>query len=251
MSVYQHLLTTAEHKGAAYCVLVDPDKIDASTVPSFAQTAAESGADAILVGGSLMVDNSFDRTIESLKKHSTLPVVIFPGSLMQVSAKADAILFLSVISGRNPDYLIGAQVLASPIIKKVGLEAISTAYMLVESGRTTSAEFMSNTRPLPRHKPEIAVAHALAAEFLGFKFIYLEAGSGAEHPVPEEMIGAVAKHSSIPVIVGGGLTTPELAHRKVQAGAKFIVTGNLWEQGHDKKLMKAFADAIHRTSPNH
>jgi putative glycerol-1-phosphate prenyltransferase len=245
MSVYQTMLSTATAKGAAYCVLIDPDKIAADKLPAFVDQASASGVDAFLVGGSLIVDDSFERCIRTIKQHTNVPVVIFPGGVMQISKEADAILFLSIISGRNPEHLIGSQVLAAPIVKKIGLEAISTAYMLVESGKTTSAEFMSNTRPLPRHKPDIAVAHALAAEILGFKMIYLEAGSGAEQSVPEEMIGAVAKHCSVPLIVGGGLRTPEDAHRKVRAGAKFIVTGTVLEQNGGADLMKDFASAIH------
>lgn len=245
MSTYQQLLASAEKHGAAHLVLVDPDKIANDALPAFAEQAATAGADAFLVGGSLITDDSFERSIVTLKKSANLPVVIFPGGLMQISKEADALLFLSIISGRNPEHLIGSQVLAAPIVKKIGLEAISTAYMLVESGRTTSAEFMSNTRPLPRHKPDIAVAHALAAEILGFKFIYLEAGSGAEQPVPDEMVGAVAKYTSVPLIVGGGIRTPEEAHRKARAGAKFIVTGTVLEQNGGVSLMKDLAAAIH------
>jgi phosphoglycerol geranylgeranyltransferase len=245
MSIYQSMLSAASANGAAYCVLIDPDKIAADKLPAFIEQATGSGVDIFLVGGSLIVDDSFERTIRTIKQYTNVPVVIFPGGLMQISKEADAILFLSIISGRNPEHLIGSQVLAAPIVKRIGLEAISTAYMLVESGKTTSAEFMSNTRPLPRHKPDIAVAHALAAEILGFKMIYLEAGSGAEQSVPEEMIGAVAKHCSVPLIVGGGLKTPEDAHKKVMAGAKFIVTGTVLEQNGGAGLMKEFASAIH------
>lgn len=245
MSIYQRLLDTAAARGAAYCVLIDPDKVPAEKLPAFIENAAASGTDCFLVGGSLIVDDSFERTIRTIKQQSSVPVVIFPGGLMQISKEADAILFLSILSGRNPEHLIGSQVLAAPIVKKIGLEAISTAYLLVESGRTTSAEFMSNTRPLPRHKPDIAVAHALAAEILGFKMIYLEAGSGAEHSVPEEMIGAVAKYCSVPLIVGGGLKTPEDAHRKVKAGARFIVTGTALERDGGTALIRDFAAAIH------
>jgi phosphoglycerol geranylgeranyltransferase len=245
MSIYQSLLSVAATKGAAYLVLIDPDKIAPEKLPAFIRQATEAGADAFLVGGSLITDDSFERCIETMKKHTTVPVVIFPGGLMQISPKADAILFLSILSGRNPEHLIGNQVLAAPIVKKIGLEAISTAYLLVESGKTTSAEFMSNTRPLPRHKPDIAVAHALAAEILGFKMIYLEAGSGAELSIPEEMIGAIAKYSSVPLIVGGGIKTPDTARQKVLAGAKFIVTGTVFERDGNAGLMKEFASAIH------
>jgi putative glycerol-1-phosphate prenyltransferase len=243
--IYTSLLSTAKSKGACYFVLIDPDKIAADKLPSFVEQAAEAGADAFLIGGSLIVDDSFERSIKTIKQHTNVPAVIFPGGLMQISKEADALLFLSIISGRNPEHLIGSQVLAAPIVKKIGLEAISTAYMLIESGETTSAEFMSNTRPLPRHKPDIAVAHALAAEILGFKLIYLEAGSGAEQSVPEEMIGAVAKYCSVPLIVGGGLKTPEDARKKVLAGAKFIVTGTVLEKNGSSNLIKEFAAAIH------
>ncbi|MEW5797727.1 MAG: geranylgeranylglyceryl/heptaprenylglyceryl phosphate synthase [Bacteroidota bacterium] len=245
MYIYQSLLSTSKTKGAAYLVLVDPDKVAPEKLPAFIQQATVAGADAFLVGGSLITDDSFERCIVSIKQNTNVPVVIFPGGVTQVSAKADAILFLSLLSGRNPEHLIGNQVLAAPIVKKIGLEAISTAYMLVESGKMTSAEFMSNTRPLPRHKTDIALAHALAAEILGFKLIYLEAGSGADQSVPEEIIGAIAKYCSVPLIVGGGIKTPGDARKKVAAGANFIVTGTVFEKNGDATLMKEFAAAIH------
>lgn len=243
--IYKQLLSTSQSKGAGYFILIDPDKIETGKLPSFVEQATAAGVDAFLVGGSLIVDDSFERCIKTIKQHTRVPVVIFPGGVMQISKEADAILFLSLLSGRNPEHLIGSQVLAAPIVKKIGLEAISTAYMLVESGKTTSAEFISNTRPLPRHKIDIAVAHALAAEILGFKMIYLEAGSGAEQSVPEEMISAIAKNCSVPLIVGGGLRTPEDARKKVKAGAKFIVTGTVLEINDNANLIKEFAEAIH------
>ena len=243
--IYNSLLERSKQQGAAYFVLIDPDKIASDKLPSFIEQATEAGVDAFLIGGSLIVDDSFERCIKTIKQHTKIPAVIFPGGVMQISPSADAILFLSIISGRNPQHLIGDQVLAAPIVKRIGLEAISTAYMLIESGRTTSAEFMSNTQPLPRHKPDIAVAHAMAAEILGFKMIYLEAGSGAEESVPEEMIGAIAKHCSVPLIVGGGLRTPDDARKKVRAGANFIVTGTVLENNGSANLIKEFASAIH------
>ncbi|MBN2001081.1 phosphoglycerol geranylgeranyltransferase, partial [candidate division KSB1 bacterium] len=172
-------------------------------------------------------------------------VIIFPGSTKQISPYADAILFLSLISGRNPNVLIGEQVVAAPIIKSIGLEAIGTAYMFIESGNVTSAQFVSDTRPIPREKPDIAIAHALAAEYLGMKIIYLEAGSGAKYSVPEELVAAVKKYVSVPLIVGGGIRTPDEARKKVLAGAHFVVTGNVLEKNRDPGLIKAFADAIH------
>ncbi|MFA6468860.1 MAG: geranylgeranylglyceryl/heptaprenylglyceryl phosphate synthase [Bacteroidota bacterium] len=245
MSIFERFLASSKSKGAGYFVLIDPDKIAPEKLPSFVEQATVAGVDAFLVGGSLIVDDSFEQCIRTIKKHTNVPVVIFPGGVMQISKEADALLFLSLISGRNPEHLIGSQVLAAPIVKKIGLEAISTAYMLVESGKITSAEFMSNTRPLPRHKPDIAVAHALAAEILGFKMIYLEAGSGAEQSVPDEIIAAVSNYCSVPLIVGGGLRTPEEAHKKVRAGAQFIVTGTVLEKNSNASLVKEFAAAIH------
>jgi len=245
MSVYQNLISAARTKGAGYFILVDPDKIDEKSFPKFIEQASEAGVDGFLVGGSLVLADTFEECIKTLKKIANVPVVIFPGSVQQISKEADAILYLSLLSGRNAEHIIGSQVTAAPIIRKMNLEAISTAYMLVESGRTTSAEFMSNTKPLPRNKPDIAVAHALAAEFIGFKFIYLEAGSGAEQPVPDDMVAAVSHHCSVPLIVGGGIRTAEAAYKKVNAGAQFIVTGNVLEQNGTNGLMKEFASAIH------
>jgi putative glycerol-1-phosphate prenyltransferase len=205
--------------------------------------------DGFLVGGSLLMTPDFDNYIKTLKQYSKdIPVIIFPGDINQVSAHSDAILFLSLLSGRNPHHIIGSQVMAAPIIHKLKIEAISTAYLLVESGRATAAEFMSGTTPLPRHKIEIAVAHALAAEYLGFKLIYLEGGSGAEHSVPDEMIYAISKTVKIPLIVGGGIRTPQEAAEKAAAGASFVVTGTILEKNSSPQIIKDFSNAIHKAS---
>ncbi|MGE5316173.1 MAG: geranylgeranylglyceryl/heptaprenylglyceryl phosphate synthase, partial [Acidobacteriota bacterium] len=232
-------------RGAAHLVLIDPDKMETAQLEHLVASATEADVDAFLVGGSLVVDDSFNTCIRTIKRTTTLPVIIFPGAVSQVSGEADAILFLSLLSGRNPEHLIGSQVVAAPIIRKLGLEAISTAYMLVESGRTTSAEFMSNTKPLPRNKPDIALAHAMAAEIFGFKFIYLEAGSGAEHSVPDEMIACIRRYTTVPLIVGGGIGTPAEARKKAAAGANFIVTGTVLEKNGDARLIKELASAVH------
>lgn len=232
-------------RGAGYLILIDPDKIVRDKLPAFVRESTEAGADGFLVGGSLMSTDEFDIVLRMIKSSTTLPVVIFPGSLFQVSSSADAILFLILISGRNPEYLIGHQVIASPIIKKIGLEAISTGYMLIESGRTTSAEFISNTKPIPRDKPDIAVAHALAAEFIGMKFLYLDAGSGADVAIPDEMVRNISKASSLPIIIGGGIRTTEDARKKVEAGASFIVTGTIIEENSHGRLVREFAEAVH------
>jgi phosphoglycerol geranylgeranyltransferase len=247
MTTLERLLQIKRDRGAGYLLLIDPDKITKDKFPSFIREADAAGVDAFLVGGSLMLSNEFDETLTRIKENTTLPVIIFPGSVSQVSSAADAILFLLLISGRNPDHLIGNQVIAAPIIKRMGLEAISVGYMLIDGGNVTSAEFMSNTKPIPREKPDIAVAHALAAEVIGLKMIYLEAGSGALQSVPDEMINKVTHSSSLPVIVGGGIRTPEEARKKVAAGASFIVTGTINEQNTNSSVIKEFAEAIHKS----
>jgi phosphoglycerol geranylgeranyltransferase len=245
MKTFDQLLDVRKERGAGYFVLLDPDKSDKTKLPVFVREAAEAGVDGFLVGGSLMSTDEFEQHLKMIKQNTSAPVIIFPGSIMQVSSVADAILFLILISGRNPEHLIGSQVIAAPIIRRSGLEAISTGYMLIEAGNTTSAEFMSNTKPIPRDKADIAVAHALAAEIIGMKCVYLDAGSGANASVPEEMIRAIAGKCSLPMIVGGGIRTPEEARRKVEAGASFIVTGTATEHNNHRSFIKEFAEAVH------
>ncbi|GBD93718.1 geranylgeranylglyceryl phosphate synthase-like protein [bacterium BMS3Abin05] len=246
-TTYKRLLKILKKSGSGYFVLFDPDNYSQKKIGKHVALAAENGVDAFLVGGSLLFYTHFSEFIKTVKKHTDLPVIIFPGSSRQISPYADAILFLSLISGRNSDYLIGEHVIAAPIIRSLKLEPISTGYLLVESGNATTVEYLSGTRPIPRNKPEIAIAHALAAEYLGMKMLYFEAGSGAEHSVPAEMIQAVSKETTLPLIVGGGIRTPEEAHKKVESGASFIVTGNILEKKKDSQIIRAFADAIHRS----
>ncbi|HEX9251794.1 MAG TPA: geranylgeranylglyceryl/heptaprenylglyceryl phosphate synthase [Ignavibacteriaceae bacterium] len=245
MKTYNHLLNTIKEKGAAYLVLLDPDKLPENKLAKFLKHCEKSGVDGFLVGGSLMVNGDFETFIEKVKVNTNLPSIIFPGGINQVSSFADAILFLSVVSGRNPEHLIGKHVLAAPSIKKSGIEPISTAYILVESGSTTTAIYMSGSLPIPRNKPEIAAATALASEYLGMKLIYLEAGSGADNSVPNEMVKAVSAQCSIPVIVGGGIRNPRTAREKVESGASIIVTGNYFEDENNWDLIKDFASAVH------
>jgi len=245
VKVIEKLFQAKETKGAGYFVLIDPDKQDIPKAVKMAKKCEKADVDVLLVGGSLLFAHYFDELIQAIKAECSLPVIIFPGSTRQLSPFADAILFISLISGRNPSMLIGEQVTAAPIIKAMGLEAISTAYMFIESGNITTAQFISDTRPIPREKPEIAIAHVLAAEYLGMKFAYLEAGSGAKYSVPENIISTLQDYITIPLIVGGGIRTPEEARKKVSAGASFIVTGNVLEKDNDPELIKAFADAVH------
>ena len=249
MKIYNHLLNTIKEKGAAYLILLDPDKLSEDKLAGFLKHCEKSGVDGLLIGGSLMVNGDFESFIEKVKVNTNLPSIIFPGSITQISPFADAILFLSVVSGRNPEHLIGKHVLASPSIKKSGIEPISTAYILVDSGATTTAVYMSGSLPVPRNKPEIAAATALASEYLGMKLIYLEAGSGADISVPNEMVKAVSDQCSVPIIVGGGIRNPKTAREKVENGASIIVTGNFFENENNWDMIKDFASAVHHKLP--
>lgn len=245
MSILEQLNDTVERRGAAFIVLVDPDKADGNNLTNFAEKSESLGVDAILVGSSLLINDSFNKTVKTIKDLTQLPVIIFPGNSSQVSPHADAILFMSLISGRNPNYLFGDHVIAAPAIRASNIEPLPTGYMLIESGAVSATEYISNTHPIPRRKPDIAVAHALAAEYLGMRLIYLEAGSGAPQTVPNNMITAVRKTITVPVIVGGGITVPETAAEKVKAGADMIVIGNVLENRWDEREVADFADAVH------
>lgn len=244
MTLYEKLFSGSGHTDI--WVLIDPDKISREGLISNAAAAEKEGASAILIGGSFLVRDDFDSAIKAVKDVTDLPVVLFPGSSRQVSGYADGILFLSLLSGRNPQYLIGEQVMAAPVICRLGLESIPTAYLLIESGRMTSAEFVSNTKPLPRDKPQLAVAHAQAAMLFGMKAVYLEAGSGAENSVPPEIVKMVVESVSIPVIVGGGITNPEQGVAVARAGARAIVVGTAVEKS-DMKVLREMAKAIRRS----
>jgi len=243
MFVYQKLLDVKDEKGAGFLVLLDPDRMSVPEIVDLARKSEKGGADGFLVGSSLLLSTRFDEAIREIKAHVNVPVTIFPGNANQVSRYADAILFLSLISGRNPHLLIGEQVKAAPAIKEFGLEPIPTGYMIIESGGTTSVQFMSDTQPIPRNKPDIVKAHALAAEYLGMKFVFLEAGSGADSPVPDNIVREVKDFITIPIIVGGGIKDPDVAYKKVKGGAGFVVIGNFLEE--DDSLIEKFADAIH------
>lgn len=249
MKIYNHLLNTIKAKGAAYLILLDPDKISNSNVIPFIKHCEKSGVDGFLIGGSLMISGDLDSFIEKIKLETSLPLIIFPGSINQISPLADAILFLSVISGRNAEHLIGKHVTASTLIKRAKVEPISTGYILIESGVTTTAVYMSGSLPVPKNKPEIAAATALAGEYLGMKLIYLEAGSGAQESVPDEMVKAVSEECTVPIIVGGGIRNPQTARRKVENGASIIVAGNFFEDENNWNLIKDFASAIHYKLP--
>jgi phosphoglycerol geranylgeranyltransferase len=241
MNIYSRIQTSLEKHRKMLAVLIDPDKCQGEELTHFLDLVKKAEPDFIFVGGSL-TSESIDLAIERIKKACSIPVVLFPGDATQVSYRADAILFLSLISGRNPDFLIGQHVVSAPFIKKSGIETISTGYLLVESGSTTAVEYMSNTRAIPRAKKSIAVATAIAGELLGNKLIYLEAGSGAQQAVPVEMIAAVKANISIPLIVGGGLCTKADIETALSAGADIVVVGNVLEK--EPELMIDFSIAV-------
>lgn len=245
-SVYQKLLKIRDEKGAGYIVLIDPDKKNEHSLIECVVAANENDVDVLFVGGSLMMDGLYNERVARIKKHSQIPVIFFPGGVSQLNPHYDAMLFMSLLSGRNPQYLINEQVVAAPIVKDLGLEVIPTSYLLFDGGAHSTVEVISGTTPLPMKRPDLAIAHALASEYLGKKLIYMEAGSGALHPISVELIKAVADQVTVPLIVGGGIRTPEMALERVKAGASFIVTGTVLEKNNTGQLMKEFAQAIHQ-----
>lgn len=221
-----------------FALLIDPDKYKSQAFTELLSELKNCLPDLVLVGGSLLFSDIHD-TIKSIKSVSSIPVYIFPGNAMHVSAEADGVLFTTLISGRNPEFLIGNQVNAAPIIKKYQLDTLATGYILIESNNNTAVRYMSNTMPIPRDKAEIAVATAIAGQMLGLQAIYLEAGSGANEPVPLTMISAVKKQLNIALIVGGGLRTPEAIKDVYQAGADMVVIGNAFEKPENLPLFAA------------
>lgn len=249
-TVYDRLQAISVSRGAGFVVLVDPDKLPVENIPRFAGGCGEADVDVLFVGGSLMHAIELEGYIRMLKEASGLPVVAFPGSLTQIAPGFDAVLYLSVVSSRNPQFLFGQHVHAAPMIRRFGLEPIPTGYMLIESGRIETAHYMSSSTPLPRHKPEIAAATGLAAEMMGMKMLFTDAGSGAMNPVPEEMVAAITQTCSVPLIVGGGLRTPQEVASRVAAGASFVVIGNAIEKhGGDAGYITELAAAAHTAIP--
>ncbi len=214
-------------------ILIDPEKHNEKSVLKTIEICEKCSINFLLVGGSL-VSKPLDGFIHFIKKHCTLPVILFPGSLVQISDNADAILLLSLITGRKPELLIGNHVIAAPLLKKSKLEVIPTGYMLIESGKTTAVQYISNTSPIPTEKPDLAVATALAGEMMGLQTIYLEAGSGATKHVPLPLIEQVKKNITIPLIVGGGIRTREHIETIFKAGADIVIIGNSLENNPEK-----------------
>ncbi len=243
--VEQKLNSLIDEKGALFIMLLDPDSESPEKILESGMLAKENGVDVLFLGGSFIGNTFFSQIAKSLKEKTGLPIILFPGGASQVTPGPDAILFTSLISGRNPQFLIDEQVRGSVLVKAYKLEPIPTAYMLIESGSTTAVEYISNTKPIPADKAQIAAAHAMAAEMMGQRYLYLEAGSGAKNPVPVEMVQMVRHTCNLKLIVGGGIRKPELASERVKAGAQAIVVGNLFEVSKDASLLKEFDQAIH------
>ena len=217
----------------SFAVLIDPDKVNSENFSKLLDLCVEYNVDYIFVGGSLIMDYVMAEVIAKVKEYTNIPVILFPGNSLHIDSQADAILLLSLISGRNPDFLIGQHVILAPILRKSGLEILSTGYMLIDSGQQTTVSYISTTTPIPYDKPGIAVCTAMAGEMLGLKLMYLDAGSGAINPVSQEMIAAVRKSVDTPIIVGGGINSIRKAKNALTAGADVIVVGNGIEENID------------------
>jgi phosphoglycerol geranylgeranyltransferase len=243
LPVYQSLAEKKKAGKKSFAVLVDPDKVSPASLKEIIDLALTARVDYFFVGGSLVISDNLDDCIKQIKASCSIPVLLFPGSPSQISRHADALLYLSLISGRNADLLIGQHVVSAPFVKKSGLEIIPTGYMVVDGGAATTVSYISNATPLPADKPDIAVCTAMAGEMLGMKLIYMDAGSGAKKPVTEEMISTVAQQIDVPLIIGGGIRDAEKAYRNCKAGADVIVIGNAIEK--DASLIGEMAAAIH------
>ncbi len=241
-NIYNTIFSNSHKRLKQLAVLIDPDKVDAEQIKTMTDHANTAQVDFLFVGGSLLFKDHLTATLRTIKQHTDIPTVLFPGSVLQICDEADAILFLSLVSGRNPELLIGQHVVAAPYLRASQLEVISTGYMLVDGGQPTTASYMSNTSPIPADKPDIAACTAIAAEYLGLKMIYLDGGSGAQQPVTPGMISAVRKAVQTPIIVGGGIRTPAAAKEATQAGADLIVVGNILEK--DPQRVHAISRAI-------
>lgn len=231
MKILETLAERSRKGKKSIAVLVDPDKVaDAGQLQHLINLASENLVDFFLVGGSLVTTTNMSEVVKQIKDTVSIPVILFPGNSMQIEPGADALLFLSLISGRNPELLIGQHVIAAPIIKNTKLEVIPTGYMLINSGRTTSVAYISNTTPIPDDKYSLAACTAMAGEMLGLRAIYMDAGSGAEKEISARMITTVKKSISVPLIIGGGISSKQKAFTALEAGADMIVIGNALEK---------------------
>ena len=232
-NIYKKILLNRESNRKMLAILLDPDQCRGRVLASTIAALKSVIPDFIFVGGSHTI-NTIDSLIELLKEEIKTNIVLFPGNASQFSTKADALLYLSLLSGRNAEFLIGQHLSSSIAIKRSGIEVIPTGYLLIDGGKPSSVEYISNSRPIPRDKKEIALSTAVAAELLGMRLVYLEAGSGAKYPVPPEMIDYVRTGLSLPIIVGGGIKSTEQLTEAFDAGADIVVVGNIFETNPEK-----------------
>lgn len=239
-----HSLTERKQQGRkSFAVLIDPDKVNDENMELLVERCVDARVDYLLVGGSLVISNYLDECVQLIKRNCDIPVILFPGSPSQISRYADALLYLSLISGRNADLLIGQHVVSAPVVRQSGLEVMPTGYMVIDGGAPTTVSYISNATPVPSDKNEIAMCTAMAGEMLGMKLIYMDAGSGARRAITEDMIAKVAGCIQVPLIIGGGITEPEKAYLNCKAGADVIVVGNAIEK--DASLIREMAAAVH------
>jgi len=241
--IYAELVLARQLGRKKLAVLIDPDQMRMSKLEQVIDLSVRCKVDYFFIGGSLLVNSQLDQCLQMIRKRCQIPLILFPGNSYQLSYHADAILFLSLVSGRNPDLLIGQHVIAAPYIRLSPLEVLPTGYMLIDGGVGTTVLYMSNTSPIPSNKSDIAVCTAMAAEMLGLRLVFMDAGSGASTPVPTDMIAAVSGAISVPLIVGGGIKSAEKVKENLAAGADLIVIGNAFE--HDPSLMIDIAATIH------
>lgn len=245
--LYKQLTERKRLRRKSFAVLIDPDKVSVSSTDALVLLANEASVDYFFVGGSLVISDMLDECIQQIKANSDIPVLLFPGSPSQISKYADALLYLSLISGRNAELLIGQHVISAPFVKRSGLEIISTGYMVVDGGAPTTVSYISNATPIPSDKDDVALCTAMAGEMLGMKLIYMDAGSGARRPITETMIERVSSQVEAPIIVGGGIITPEKAYLNCRAGADVLVVGNAIEK--NVTLIKEMSEAVHSLLP--
>ncbi len=245
MSKKIHLLLTERKKQGkkSFAVLIDPDKVNSNNIMPLIEKSVAAKVDYFLVGGSLVISTFLDECVQLIKASCDIPVLLFPGNPSQLSRYADALLYLSLISGRNAELLIGQHVVSASVVKSSGLEILPTGYMVVDGGAPTTVSYISNASPIPADKDDIAMCTAMAGEMLGMQIIYMDAGSGAKRPIPESMIEKVAKAITVPLIIGGGITEPEKAYINCKAGADVIVVGNAIEK--NTSLISEMAAAVH------
>ncbi|HLF34608.1 MAG TPA: geranylgeranylglyceryl/heptaprenylglyceryl phosphate synthase [Cyclobacteriaceae bacterium] len=225
--VYNKICAKKKKGEKAFAVLIDPDHdFQPDKTRKVIMKAIKTKADMFLVGGSYFLKNNIDECISLIREITDIPVILFPGNASHISYKADAVLFLSLLSGRNPEYLIGQHVIAAPGLRTSGIEVIPTAYILLDGGRPSTVSYITFTNPIPQDQPELISATVIAGEFLGMDLVYLEAGSGALNPVSAKIIKTVSEVTNQPLIVGGGINSPEKAEEALRAGADIIVVGN-------------------------